>query len=195
MINIKNNLKDLRLSKNLTQQELANQLNLLLLDGMKPISKMNISNWENGKHSIKPDIARLLADYFGVTVPYLLGYHEETIAFKFPSDEEGFYKETQKLIDMAENLEEDSEIYSQVQQVKDMAILVRSSREKIKARYSQKVYDVLSDKETDVEFYRYLNFLLDKKEYLKSDLLVYLSLLDSSDKEIIFKMITEFKKQ
>ncbi|WP_235788696.1 hypothetical protein, partial [Streptococcus pneumoniae] len=69
------------------------------------------------------------------------------------------------------------------------------SRKKIKARYGQKVYDVLSDKETEVEFYRYLTFLLDKKEYLKSDLLVYLSLLDSSDKEIIFKMITEFKKQ
>ncbi|HEW8928891.1 TPA: helix-turn-helix transcriptional regulator [Streptococcus pneumoniae] len=77
MINIKNNLKDLRLSKNLTQQELANQLNLLLLEGMKPISKMNISNWENGKHSIKPDIARLLADYFEVPLSYLLGYEKE----------------------------------------------------------------------------------------------------------------------
>lgn len=59
---------------------------------------------------------------------------------------------------MAENIEQDSEIYSQVQQVKDMAILIRSSRKKIKARYGQKVYDVLSDKETEVEFYRYLTF-------------------------------------
>lgn len=77
MTNIKNNLKDLRLSKNLTQQELADQLNLRLLDGRKPISKMNISNWENGKHSIKPDVARLIADYFEVPLSYLLGYEKE----------------------------------------------------------------------------------------------------------------------
>ncbi|HEU8356058.1 TPA: helix-turn-helix transcriptional regulator [Streptococcus pneumoniae] len=187
-----NRLKKLRQEKGLSQKALTEMLN----DKSDfTVTLRTVQNWEANKTPIKSAPAQILADYFGVTVPYLLGYHEETIAFKFPSDEEGFYKETQKLIDMAENIEQDSEIYSQVQQVKDMAILVRSSREKIKARYSQKVYDVLSDKETDVEFYRYLNFLLDKKEYLKSDLLVYLSLLDSSDKEIIFKMITEFKKQ
>lgn len=187
-----NRLKKLRQEKGLSQKALTEILN----DKSDfTVTLRTVQNWEANKTPIKSAPAQILADYFGVTVPYLLGYHEETIAFKFPSDEEGFYKETQKLIDMAENIEQDSEIYSQVQQVKDMAILVRSSREKIKARYSQKVYDALSDKETDVEFYRYLTFLLDKKEYLKSDLLVYLSLLDSSDKEIIFKMITEFKKQ
>ena len=187
-----NRLKKLRQEKGLSQKALTEMLN----DKSDfTVTLRTVQNWEANKTPIKSAPAQILADYFGVTVPYLLGYHEETIAFKFPSDEEGFYKETQKLIDMAENIEQDSEIYSQVQQVKDMAILVRSSREEIKARYSQKVYDVLSDKETDVEFYRYLTFLLDKKEYLKSDLLVYLSLLDSSDKEIIFKMITEFKKQ
>lgn len=77
MANIKNNLKDLRLSKKLTQQELANQLNSIRSDGMKPVSKMNISNWENGKHSIKPDVARLIADYFEVPLSYLLGYEKE----------------------------------------------------------------------------------------------------------------------
>ncbi len=187
-----NRLKKLRQEKGLSQKALTEMLN----DKSDfTVTLRTVQNWEANKTPIKSAPAQILADYFGVTVPYLLGYHEETIAFKFPSDEEGFYKETQKLIDMAENIEQDSEIYSQVQQVKDTAILVRSSREKIKDRYSQKVYDALSDKETDVEFYRYLTFLLDKKEYLKSDLLVYLSLLDSSDKEIIFKMITEFKKQ
>lgn len=179
------NIKTLRKEKKLTQEELAKIIG---------VTKLTILRWENGDRVPKADKAQLLADFFGVTVPYLLGYHEETVAFKFPSDDEGFYKETQKLIDLADNIEQDSGIYSQVQQVKDMAILVRSSREKIKARYSQKVYDALSDKETDVEFYQYLTFLLDKKEYLKSDLLVFISLLDISDKEIVFKMITEFKK-
>ncbi|HFR3773931.1 TPA: helix-turn-helix domain-containing protein [Streptococcus suis] len=180
-----NRLKDLRTKHKLTQQQTAD---------IAGVTRRGYQKWESGESSIKADKAQILADFFGVTVPYLLGYHEETVAFKFPSDDKGFYKETQKLIDLADNIEQDSEIYSQVQQVKDMAILVRSSREKIKARYSQKVYDVLSDKETDVEFYQYLTFLLDKKEYLKSDLLVFISLLDISDKEIVFKMITEFKK-
>lgn len=180
-----NRLKELRTKHKLTQQEVADLVG---------VTRRGYQKWEKGESSIKADKAQILADFFGVPVPYLLGYHEETLTFKFPNDEDGFYKETQKPIDMADNIEQDSEIYSQVQQVKDLAILVRSSREKIKARYGQKVYDGLNDKETDFEFYKYLTFLLDKKEYLKSDLLVFLSLLDSSDKEIIFKMITEFKK-
>lgn len=186
-----NRLKKLRKEKGLSQQALTEMLNS---KSDSSVTLRTLQNWEANRTPIKSAPAQILADFFGVTVPYLLGYHEETVAFKFPSDDKGFYKETQKLIDLADNIEQDSEIYSQVQQVKDMAILVRSSREKIKARYSQKVYDVLSDKETDVEFYQYLTFLLDKKEYLKSDLLVFISLLDISDKEIIFKMITEFKK-
>ena len=131
-----NRLKKLRQEKGLSQKALTEMLN----DKSDfTVTLRTVQNWEANKTPIKSAPAQILADYFGVTVPYLLGYHEETIAFKFPSDEEGFYKETQKLIDMAENIEQDSEIYSQVQQVKDMAILVRSSREKIKARYSQKV--------------------------------------------------------
>ena len=137
-----NRLKKLRQEKGLSQKALTEMLN----DKSDfTVTLRTVQNWEANKTPIKSAPAQILADYFGVTVPYLLGYHEETIAFKFPSDEEGFYKETQKLIDMAENIEQDSEIYSQVQQVKDMAILVRSSREKIKARYSQKVYDALSE--------------------------------------------------
>lgn len=186
-----NRLQKLRKERGLSQKALTEMLN----DKSDfTVTLRTVQNWEANRTPIKSAPAQILADFFGVTVPYLLGYHEETITFEFPSDEEGFYKETQKLIDMAENIEQDSDIYPQVQQVKDMAILVRSSREKIKARYGQKVYQRLSDKETDFEFYKYLTFLLDKKEYLKSDLLVFLSLLDSSDKEIIFKMITEFKK-
>ncbi|WP_445123120.1 helix-turn-helix domain-containing protein [Streptococcus suis] len=180
-----NRLKDLRTKHKLTQQQTAD---------IAGVTRRGYQKWESGESSIKADKAQILADYFGVPVAYLLGYHEETISFTFPNDDEGFYKETQKLIDIADNIDPNSEIYSQVQQVKDMAILAWSSREKIKARYGQKVYAGLNDKETDFEFYQYLGFLLNKEEYLKSDLLVYLSLLDSSDKEIVFKMITEFKK-
>lgn len=189
---MKNRLKKLRQEKGLSQKALTEMLNDKF--GFT-VSLRTVQNWEANRTPIKSAPAQILADYFGVSVPYLLGYHEETFSFKFPVDEKEFYKETQKIIDAADNIEQDSEIFPQVQQVKNMAILARSSREKIINRYSQTVYKELNNKEKDIEFYKYLTFLLDKKEYLKSDLLVYLSLLEPSDKEIIFKMIAEFKKQ
>ena len=38
---------------------------------------MVISNWENNKHTIKPDKAQLLANHFGVSVGHLLGHEDE----------------------------------------------------------------------------------------------------------------------
>ncbi|MBR6307964.1 MAG: helix-turn-helix transcriptional regulator [Lachnospiraceae bacterium] len=61
-----NNLKTLRKSKNLTQEELAECLNL---------SPQTISKWENNLSM--PDISMLpiLADYFGISVDSLLSYN------------------------------------------------------------------------------------------------------------------------
>lgn len=61
-----NRLKELRKEKNLTQQELAD-----ILD----ISKRTLGYWEKGKQ-IKPDKAKQLADYFNVTIAYLLGHSD-----------------------------------------------------------------------------------------------------------------------
>ena len=63
-----NNLKKLRKDKGLTQQELAQEMET---------TKLTISNWENEKHTIKADKAQQLADYFGVSVGYLLGYRND----------------------------------------------------------------------------------------------------------------------
>lgn len=60
-----NRLKQLRESKGMTQQELAEAVS---------IPKRTIQRLENSESQIKPDKAQLLADYFGVEVPYLLGY-------------------------------------------------------------------------------------------------------------------------
>ena len=60
-----NNLKKLRKDKGLTQQELAQEMET---------TKLTISNRENEKHTIKADKAQQLADYFDVSIPYLLGY-------------------------------------------------------------------------------------------------------------------------
>lgn len=58
---------------------------------------MVISNWENNKHTIKPDKAQLLADHFGVSVGHLLGYEDnfiETVKELSQKDgsEEAFFK-------------------------------------------------------------------------------------------------------
>ena len=60
-----NRLKELRKEKKLTQKELADKIN---------VSKITVLRWENGERQIKPDKAEKLADFFGVSVGYLLGY-------------------------------------------------------------------------------------------------------------------------
>lgn len=59
-----NRLKELRKEKGLTQQELADKIG---------VTKRTLQRWENGEGNIKSDKAQRLADYFGVSVGYLLG--------------------------------------------------------------------------------------------------------------------------
>lgn len=58
-------LKELRKEKGLTQEELAHEIG---------VSKITVLRWENEERQIKPDKAQALADYFEVSVGYLLGY-------------------------------------------------------------------------------------------------------------------------
>lgn len=62
-----NRLKELRKEKKLTQKELAD---------IAEVSKRTLAYWEKGETNIKPDKAQKLADYFGVSVGYLLGYDD-----------------------------------------------------------------------------------------------------------------------
>ncbi len=70
MKNPKNRIKQLRNEHipKLTQKNLANEMG---------VTKLTISRWENEEVQIKPDKAKELADYFGVTVGYLLGYSDD----------------------------------------------------------------------------------------------------------------------
>lgn len=64
-----NRLKELRQNKKLSQKELADEIG---------VKKLTISRWENAEDvSLKQDKAQLLADIFGVSVSYLLGYEPE----------------------------------------------------------------------------------------------------------------------
>ncbi len=64
MTGFKERLKELRLEKNITQEQLGKLVNM---------SKMAISHWEKG-HS-EPSIPQLilLSNYFEVSVDYLIG--------------------------------------------------------------------------------------------------------------------------
>lgn len=66
-----NKLKELRKEKKLTQEELASEIG---------VSKITILRWENEERSIKPDKAQVLADYFGVSVGYLLGFMVDEVS-------------------------------------------------------------------------------------------------------------------
>lgn len=62
-----NRLKELRKEKKLSQKEIAKEMS---------ISEKTLSRWENGESQIKPEKAQQLADCFGVSVGYLLGYSD-----------------------------------------------------------------------------------------------------------------------
>ncbi|WP_416470096.1 helix-turn-helix domain-containing protein [Streptococcus thermophilus] len=61
-------LRELRKAKNMTQSELAKEIN---------VSEKTISRWEKDDTLMKANKAKELADFFGVTVGYLLGFSDE----------------------------------------------------------------------------------------------------------------------
>ena len=64
-----NRIKTLRLSYNLSQVQLAEQLS---------VSKQTVSNWENGYIQPSIDILIRIANFFSVSTDYLLGLDDKT---------------------------------------------------------------------------------------------------------------------
>jgi putative transcriptional regulator len=73
-----NRLKELRQEKKLSQKELAENIG---------VHYRTLQNWENGESQIKPEKAQQLADYFGVSVGYLLGFSNDVEKHPFEWDE------------------------------------------------------------------------------------------------------------
>ena len=63
-----NRLKELRQKKGDTQEDVAKVMG---------VTRRGYQKWENGESQIKPEKARQLADYFGVSVGHLLGHENE----------------------------------------------------------------------------------------------------------------------
>lgn len=80
-------LKELRVSRGLTIRALAEKVG---------ISHTQITHIENGKRNLTTKNARIFADFFGVSVDYLLGKSAEEIYTDFVSSlRHDFYRETQ----------------------------------------------------------------------------------------------------
>ncbi len=62
-----NRLKELRKEKGDTQEVVAKAMG---------VTRRGYQKWENGESQIKPEKAQQLADYFNVSVGYLLGYED-----------------------------------------------------------------------------------------------------------------------
>ena len=93
-----NRIKELRKQKKVTQEEVAEAIG---------VTRRGFQKWENGESQIKPDKAQQLADYFGVSVGYLLGYSEyrelekaldKTIFSNYPDVETFLTQEIKELI-------------------------------------------------------------------------------------------------
>lgn len=63
MIDLKNRVKELRKERNLKQDELANKIN---------VSQQTISRIENGDNSLPADTLIDLAEFFDVSIDYIL---------------------------------------------------------------------------------------------------------------------------
>lgn len=81
-----NRLKELRQEKKLSQKELAENIG---------VHYRTLQNWENGENQIKPEKAQQLADFFGVSVGYLLGYEEAKTLENILKDAEEYLEMTE----------------------------------------------------------------------------------------------------
>ena len=78
---MKNRLKELRQERHLTLKQLGQEVNM---------RDNTLSQYETGKRHPKFEVWQKLADFFGVSVPYLQGYVEINIPndLKFDSKQE-----------------------------------------------------------------------------------------------------------
>lgn len=88
-------LKQLRVERNLTQMDLAEILNL------RPTT---ISNYESGRNEPTYDKLKILAEYFDITLDYLMGVTDDT----FPISGKVINKETYEFSLLYNNLDKDS---------------------------------------------------------------------------------------
>lgn len=99
--------KTLRKEKNVTQKEIATYLN---------VSDRLVGYYENGQRMPPPDILEKIADYFNVTVDYLLGRTNIKNSSMIPSKNEM----ADEIESLSPESQEDLKKYIELLKIKDM---------------------------------------------------------------------------
>ena len=95
----KNRLKELRQASNFSQKDFFE--NIVKTKLKLGVTLRTYQNWENSKNEIKSRPAQTLAEHFGVSVGYLLGYSDDN-PMTFSSGEE-FEKAEEELLKKLQN--------------------------------------------------------------------------------------------
>ncbi|CYU95634.1 helix-turn-helix transcriptional regulator [Streptococcus suis] len=162
-----NRLKELRKERGLTQQELAQEIGT---------TKLTISNWENEKHAIGSEKAKLLADSFNVSVGYLLGHSE--------------YRDSQEASYQLNQIDP-SDPYNHVK-ARIYSLLGDSLLEELERQYVTGYY---SD---DPDFSRLVSFLsaVNQLSYMpEEEMLLNYGILSQDDKMIINNLVADMAEK
>lgn len=95
-------IKELREKKGISQKELADYLN---------ITQVQISKYELGKNEPDLNTTKKIAEYFNVTIDYLLGTSEENIILITKNDLETLKESADKINKIVEKLTNNSNVH------------------------------------------------------------------------------------
>lgn len=133
-------LRSLRENKNLTQQKVADDLN---------IKRENLSNYERNKREPDYEMLKKLAEYYGVSRSYILGETDKKNYWELnDKDERSIQKDLQKMIDDLSNSDafayskEDGEMDENTKKLLIMSLenSLRIAKEESKKRFTPKKY-------------------------------------------------------
>lgn len=145
-------IKNLRLSKNMSQEEFANALNLFAekSDGLysSNFNKTNISKWETGKVEPRMDTIRLIASTFDISPNELMELEDTKPYYTLNAkDERDIETKMQEIITDLENnalfsKEDQSELSEETRELLRASIenSIRLAKQMAKKKYTPKKY-------------------------------------------------------
>ncbi|HFU3947027.1 TPA: helix-turn-helix domain-containing protein [Streptococcus suis] len=128
------------------------------------VSKITILRWENGERQIKPDKAQALAEHLGVSVGYLLGYSE--------------YRDQTEIKNLVYDVPMGGSVGGQ-----NFDWIAQIIGEKRMAEFLEKTST------NDFVHFSFIDNLTNIQHTKEAELIIYFSLLDNSDKQLIFELV------
>lgn len=144
--NFSKRLKELRVSKNLTLEELGEQVNA---------AKQTVGHWETGYRIPTIDVVMKLANYYGVSLDYLLG------ATDFP------YPLSEKVVNIINQASNPEEIIAIIQELNQM----EKNSQTAEQSGSNEINDLIKDLDEDSikELKKYADYLKVRQTLDKGD--------------------------